>query len=407
MRGASAQCGSLAQASFPNRMDFRLKIRRGFVNGRWKGVGWPGRHKGATGLAPCRLPCRGNACRGFAEARMRGVPGQAVPGGKRSRSGDPRHGSSATPKPPPILGMKGAPLGFCGKHTWHHGVAFRQDVPRGPCGVKRRARAACTRGGVRLTQQPFHGVRFPQGVHPALPRSLAVVVGTCVQRHVRVAEVMAEVGGQPFNARHVEGVGRQGRHEPAVAPLDLPRKDAYVCEGVARGVSHQRISLCMGATPRNGQAVARVDGQVVHVEVMSGRLQGVGVFAGIGVGCTPHKLRRSGMPRITHGARKHFPRGCVQGFVGSKPPPDNPQCGGCAQRQGSGVKPPTPIRNPRRLFQRVQGSIEPKNRFSARGWRCNCWASGSTSRLRSNSTCATSCGGKKPLKRQTCCRGRT
>ena len=272
MRGASAQCGSLAQASFPNRIDFRLKIRRGFVNGRWKGVGWPGRHKGATGLAPCRLPCRGNACRGFAEARMRGVPGQAVPGGKRSRSGDPRHGSSATPKSPPILGMKGTPLGFCGKHTRHHGVAFGQDVPRGPCGVKHRSRAACTRGGVRLTQQPFHGVRFPQGVHPALPCSLAVVVGTGVQRHVRVAEVMAEVGGQPFNTRHVEGIGRQGRHEPAVAPLDLPRKDAYVCEGVARGVSHQRIGLCMGATPRNGQAVARIDGQVVHVEVVSGRL---------------------------------------------------------------------------------------------------------------------------------------
>lgn len=305
---------------------------------------------------------------------MRGVPGEAVPGGKRSRSGDPRHGSSATPKPPPILGMKGAPLGFCRKHAWHHGVAFSQNVPRGPGGVKHGVGAARTRGGVRLSQQPFHGVRFPQRVNPALPGALPVVVGTCVQRHVRVAEVVPEVRSQPFDAKHVEGVGGQGRHKPPVTPLNLPRQDAHLREGSTRGASHQGIGFRMRPAPRKGKAVAQVDWNVVHVEVVTGCLEGIGVFARVGVGRTPHKLRRSGMPRITHRARKHFPRGCMKGFVGSEPPPDNPQHGGGAQRQGAGMIPPTPIRNPRRLFQRVQGSIEPKNRLSGWGWRCSCWA---------------------------------
>ena len=89
------------------------------------------------------------------------------------------------------------------------------------------------------------------------------------------------------------------------------------------------------------------------------------------------------------------PRFGVETFVRDKPPRD---CADRArQKEACTDGPDDRAAEVRRgSVQRCHGSCEPRNRFGEWGWRCSCWASSNTSRLRSDSACASGDDGRTP-----------
>ena len=265
------------------------KVQHAALVRRWTAVaqGW------GAGVVPCAHPCRRHNVAGFAKPRPRAVPGQAVP--TVQRLGTRQHGQRApspAQRPSMDLGQL-SPLGFCRKNMRHVLVACSQDVPWRPKGIvvgEGLGQVARVR-----RHQVFHIVGFPQGVDAGLVGPLAVVVPCGVQRHVGVRQVVSQIrgGAQHVVQRDRGGVcgGHQG-HKLLVRPMQLPGQHPKPSriQGAVDRSHHGTVVLPAHAHKLGGRRSFRPHVQdVVQIEIMPGRLEGVGVLAGVGRGGMAHQ----------------------------------------------------------------------------------------------------------------------
>ena len=290
-----------------------------------------------------------------------------------------------------------SPLGFCRKNMRHVLVACFQDVPRCPKGIvvgKGLWQAARVR-----RHQVLHIVGLPQGVDARLVGPLAVVVPGGVKRHVGVCQVMSQIcrGAQHVVQGDRGGVcGRHQGHKLPVRPMQLPGqhpKPSRIQGAVDRG-HHGAVVLPshahkLGVRRRFGPGVK----DVVQIEVMPRRFEGVGVLAGVGRSGMAHQHGGVTAPSVLKATGQLRPSLGVKVSVWREPPTgqqgrERADDGACQKLK----------------WTSVHGSAEPRNRFSRWGWPCSCWASSNTSRPRSNSTCEGGDDVRRPSRRRTCCR---
>ena len=243
---------------------------------------------------------------------------------------------------------------------------------------------------------------FPQSVDAGLVGPLAVVIPCGVQRHVGVRQVVSQIrcGAQHIVQGDRGGVcgGHQG-HELSVRPKQLPRqhpKPARV-EGAVDRSHHDAVVLPAHALELGGRReFGRGVKDVVQIEIMPGRLEGVGVLAGVGRGGMAHQHSGVTAPSALEVRRQLHPCFGMDVSVGGEPP---------AHQQGS--KDADDGACQKFMRTSVHGSDEPKNRFSRWESPCNCWASSNTSRPHSDSICANAFCARRPSRTRTCCRATT
>ena len=114
-------------------------------------------------------------------------------------------------------------------------------------------------------------------MYAVLPGQLAVVVLGGVQGHVRIGDVVADIGGSAQDPVHVaalEGVDKSRVHE-----ADVPGHDAIGVQRVLREFGH-----CIGPTARHhGERIRTIERIVIDVDVMAWCLALHRVTAPIGI----------------------------------------------------------------------------------------------------------------------------